>query len=914
MVLSQAKVKSVLSGDTLILTAVNNPNQERTLSLAYVSAPRLRREGDEPFAFESRDWLRRLVVGKVIQFNVFYSIPTGVKREYGVVMLQGGQRLPDFGVSEGWLKLRDDAGKRDETEEAKAILEKLELEEAKAKADSKGVWTGNGGRIENSYEIPDPQAFVEECKGKSMDGIVERVLSGDRMIIRILTSPTKHVQTLVLVAGIRAPATKRTNVSDGKEQAAEPYGAESHQFVEARLLQRNVKVEVLGVSPQGQLICNVKHPNGSIAEFLLKAGLARCTDHHSTLLGGSMAPLRQAEKHAKDSKIGVFQGHTGAKSSSTDTDAVITRVQTADTVYVRNKNGVEKRLNLSSVRQPKPTDPKQSPFQADAKEFLRKRLIGKHVKVSIDGKKPASDGYEEREVATITSNNKNIALTLVEAGYASVIRHRRDDDDRSPYYDELLAAEEAAQKDEKGMWSPKPPAAKQYVDYSESVQKAKVQSSVLMRQKKVPAVVDFVKSASRFTLLIPRENAKLTFVLSSIRAPRSARNPTDSSEPFGQEAHDFANRRCMQRDVEIDVEGTDKVGGFIGALYINRENFAKLLLEEGFASVHAYSAEQSGSATEYFAAEKKAKEGRKGMWHDWDPSKDDVDADTDAKDDPTDGVEKGVNGLSVNGSSQSPPTLKTDFRDILVTHVDPETLRLKIQMVGPGTSNLTNLMSSFRSHHTSNPTPKSLSADAPPKAGEYVSALFGADKTWYRARVRRNDREKKESEIVYIDYGNEEKVPWKTLRPLPDKFNISVLKAQAQDAAFSFLSFAKPGSEYAADALRFLEQEVMEREMVANVDFTDVKDNGLMYLTVLMGGGKATSMTESVNAELCAEGLANVSRGKKAKGWERKFVDGEGVGVVKFLKQKEEEAKGARRGIWEYGDLGDEDEEDDRRR
>jgi staphylococcal nuclease domain-containing protein 1 len=41
----QAKVKGVLSGDTLILT--NPRGLERTLSLAYVSAPRLRREGDE---------------------------------------------------------------------------------------------------------------------------------------------------------------------------------------------------------------------------------------------------------------------------------------------------------------------------------------------------------------------------------------------------------------------------------------------------------------------------------------------------------------------------------------------------------------------------------------------------------------------------------------------------------------------------------------------------------------------------------------------------------------------------------------------------------------------------------------------------------------------------------------------------
>jgi staphylococcal nuclease domain-containing protein 1 len=45
--IQQANVKSALSGDTLILTSVANPKQERVLSLAFVSAPRMRREGDE---------------------------------------------------------------------------------------------------------------------------------------------------------------------------------------------------------------------------------------------------------------------------------------------------------------------------------------------------------------------------------------------------------------------------------------------------------------------------------------------------------------------------------------------------------------------------------------------------------------------------------------------------------------------------------------------------------------------------------------------------------------------------------------------------------------------------------------------------------------------------------------------------
>ena len=326
------------------------------------------------------------------------------------------------------MKLRDDAGRKDDSEDSKELLEKLKLLEAKARAESKGVWQTSGGMLETSYEVPDPQGFADEWKGKSLDAVVEKVLSGDHLIVRLFLSPKKHIQTLVLIAGIRAPSTKRSNPTDGKEKPAEPYGPESQQFVETRLLQRNVKVSVYGVSPQGQLVCAVRHPNGSIAEFLLKAGLARCVDFHSTMLGAEMAALRKAERHAKSSKQGIYQGHVSTKPSSAgDTEATVTRVQTADTIYIRNKTGGEKRIGLSSIRQPKPSDPKQSPFQADAKEFLRKKLIGKHVRVTIDGKKAATEGYEEREVATIIRDEKMVALMLVEAGYASVIRHRRDD-------------------------------------------------------------------------------------------------------------------------------------------------------------------------------------------------------------------------------------------------------------------------------------------------------------------------------------------------------------------------------------------------------------------------------------------------------------------------------------------------------
>ncbi|EED17570.1 transcription factor (Snd1/p100), putative [Talaromyces stipitatus ATCC 10500] len=876
----EARVKQVLSGDTIVLGHVTNKGQERTLSLAYVSAPRLRREGDEPFAFLSREFLRELLVGKVVQFQVLYAVPTG--REYGTVKLPGTEAsLPELAVQEGWARVREEAGKRgDESEDSLTLLSHLRALEGQARDHNKGVW-GNDprGSLDTEYVIEDVKSLVEQYKGRQLDAVVERVLNGDRLLMRLFLEPTRHLHTIIAVAGIRAPSAPRT-AADGTQQQGEPLGSEAQQFVEARLLQRKVKSQLLGATPQGQLIGTVLHPNGNIAKYLLEAGLARCFDHHSTLLGAEMATFRQAEKTAKDKKLGLFTGHVAAKgpAGAADRDYIVGRVLNADTIFLRNKAGAEKKISLSSIRQPKPSDPAQAPYAAEAKEYLRKKVIGKHVKVTIDGKKPATEGYEEREVATVVQGNTNLALYLVEAGYASVIRHRHDDEDRSSQYDALLAAEEAAKSEQKGMWSNKPPKTKQYQDYSENVQKAKMEVSILQRQKRVPAIVDFVKSASRFTVLVPRENAKLTFVLSGIRAPKSARGPDDTAEPFGNEAHEFANKRVLQRDVEIDVENIDKVGGFIGVLYVNRENFAKLLVEEGLATVHAYSAEQSGHGPELFAAEKKAKEARKGIWHDWDPSKD---------------VEE-EEELAGNGAAEDNGETVTerrkDYRDVMVTHIDPTTAKLKVQQIGSGTSALTELMNSFRSFHLSkaNETP----LPGPPKAGDFVAAQFSEDNEWYRAKIRRNDREKKTAEVLYVDYGNSEVIPWTRLRPLTQQFSVQKLKPQAADATLSLLQFPV-SPEYLADAVQFIGEQTFDRELVANVDY--VSPEGTLFVT-LLDPRSSENLEQSINAEILREGLAMVPR--KLKAWERAAAD-----TLAHYKKVEEEAKQNRRGMWEYGDL-----------
>ncbi|KAJ6257529.1 hypothetical protein Dda_7314 [Drechslerella dactyloides] len=873
-----AIVKSVLSGDTLVLVPTDAPagdsSKEKLLSLAFVTAPRLRREGDEPFAFNSREFLRRNIVGRDVNYSVVYTVPT-TNREYGNAVVPGGPSIVEYAVAEGWAKVRDDAGKREESSEHGDAIEKLKALENKARLEYKGMWSQtDDGLIAVNNEAPtNPAAFLEKWKGKQIDAVVERVIAGDRVAVRLQLTPKEHQQIVVLVAGIKAPQSKRPDAP------AEECGEESKMFVERRLLQRTVKVELVGLSPQNQFIGHVVHPKGSIAHFILLDGLARCFDQHSSMLGAGMATLREQEAKAKANRVNLWKGLVvKEKPAGSAFDCVVTRVQSADTIYVRTRAGVEKKISLSSIRAPpRPaghTDPKvPSQWQAEAKDFLRRKLIGKHVLVSLDGKRPASDGYEERDMTTVTFANQNVGLVLVENGLATVIRHRRDDEDRSPIWDTLIAAEEAAIKSLKGLHNPNAPAPKPIVDASESEQKAKAHLAFLSRQKKIPAVVDYIAAGSRFKLLIPKENVRLTFVLGCIRAPKTARNPSEQSEPYGQEALDFATRRVYQRDVEIDIEGIDKANGFIGTMYVGKESLAKLLVEEGLATVHAYSAERSVHGSVLFAAERAAKEARKNIWKDWTPAEDEEEAEP----------------SNAAAEDTATYTKRQDYRDVVVTNAE-ETGKLKVQLVGSGTEQLEKMMAEFRIFHSSksNDTP----LPAPPRVGDVVASRFSEDGSYYRARVRRVDREAKKADVLYMDYGNSETVPFSSLRPLTQaQFSTTKLKPQAVDAYLSFCQF--PGSEmYSKDAVSYLMELTGNKELVGNVDYTD-KD-GTMYLTLFQKASQTAD--ENINKNMVEEGMCMVPR--KLKAWERAYSD-----RLDVLRQAEEAAKTGRRGMWEYGDL-----------
>ena len=133
-------------------------------------------------------------------------------------------------------------------------------------------------------------------------------------------------------------------------------------------------------------------------------------------------------------------------------------------------------------------------------------------------------------------------------------------------------------------------------------------------------------------LFIPKSTAIINFIFAGIVCPRSApKGSKTADEPFCHEAAAFTRRMLMQREVQIDVDGVDKMGNFVGYLFFAQEeggslcNISEMLLEQGLATLHT-SAERTKHYKLMELAEERARHSKRNMWvnHKELPSEDEV--------------------------------------------------------------------------------------------------------------------------------------------------------------------------------------------------------------------------------------------------------------------------------------------------
>uniref|UniRef100_A0A2K6UMZ5 Staphylococcal nuclease domain-containing protein n=1 Tax=Saimiri boliviensis boliviensis TaxID=39432 RepID=A0A2K6UMZ5_SAIBB len=873
---------TVLSGCAIIVRGQprGGPPPERQINLSNIRAGNLARRAaatqpdakdtpDEPWAFPAREFLRKKLIGKEVCFTIENKTPQG--REYGMIYLgkdTNGENIAESLVAEGLATRRE--GMRANNPEQNRLSEC----EEQAKAAKKGTWSeGNGSHTirDLKYTIENPRHFVDSHHQKPVNAIIEHVRDGS--VVRALLLPDYYLVT-VMLSGIKCPTFRRE--ADGSE-TPEPFAAEAKFFTESRLLQRDVQI-ILESCHNQNILGTILHPNGNITELLLKEGFARCVDWSIAVYTRGAEKLRAAERFAKERRLRIWRDYVAPTANLDQKDkqfvAKVMQVLNADAIVVKLNSGDYKTIHLSSIRPPRlegeNTQDKNKklrplydiPYMFEAREFLRKKLIGKKVNVTVDYIRPASPATEtvpafsERTCATVTIGGINIAEALVSKGLATVIRYRQDDDQRSSHYDELLAAEARAIKNGKGLHSKKEVPIHRVADISGDTQKAKQFLPFLQRAGRSEAVVEYVFSGSRLKLYLPKETCLITFLLAGIECPRGARNLpglVQEGEPFSEEATLFTKELVLQREVEVEVESMDKAGNFIGWLHIDGANLSVLLVEHALSKVH-FTAERSSYYKSLLSAEEAAKQKKEKVWAHYEEQP----------------VEEVMPVLEEKERSAS-------YKPVFVTEITDD-LHFYVQDVETGTQ-LEKLMENMRNDIASHPPVEGSYA---PRRGEFCIAKF-VDEEWYRARVEKIESPAK-VHVFYIDYGNREILPSTRLGTLPPAFSTRVLPAQATEYAFAFIQV--PQDEDArTDAVDSVVRDIQNTQCLLNVEHLSA---GCPHVTLQFADSKG-----DVGLGLVKEGLVMVEVRK-----EKQFQK-----VITEYLNAQESAKSARLNLWRYGDF-----------
>ena len=178
---------------------------------------------DEPLAWESREFLRKLLVGKTVLCTVSYKTDTG--REYGKVLM--GSNNPDEAddvaeklVMEGLAKVRDNckgmsilldtfntflaeakSNTNKNTNNNVLLLlsdDKLKAAEETAKTAEKGMHAPDASeRVRQVvWEIDNPRQLVDRMLGKPISAIIENVRDGST--VRAFLLPDFYHITLMM--------------------------------------------------------------------------------------------------------------------------------------------------------------------------------------------------------------------------------------------------------------------------------------------------------------------------------------------------------------------------------------------------------------------------------------------------------------------------------------------------------------------------------------------------------------------------------------------------------------------------------------------------------------------------------------------------------------------------------------------
>lgn len=910
-------VKAVPSGDTVLLmrqgAPINGPPPEMRLTLSSLKAPMLSRDAqsDEPFAWASREYLREKLIGKSVTFRIDYRVQS-LNRVFATVFSGEGNSVNLAVVTAGLAKIRRPVGDK---EECSPEYDALLAAEEKAAAGRVGLHAGGAASV--SRKVPaagdnlmEGDAFVAWCKGKALNAIVEYISNGScvkALLKDVPLSSEKHMGDRLLtvcLSGVQCPGFRR---ADGANPSTPPnpmpFAVNARFLSEIRLLNRDVSISVDGIDRNGILFATIHEPQAKlyIGEELLRAGFAK-TVSWSIDLSNKAPALRAAEKYARDHRLGVWQGFRAPTRNPELFAGRCVEVVSGDMIAVLDDNtGKVRRISLASVRASRGERPGRDRSTiaigpaAEAKEALRKKLVGRRVKVKVEYTRTPSEDSVRKDTmmfATVIregdSKNLDVSLPLISSGLLSVIRHRGEED-RAALYEEYLERQKTAIDVKRGLHGDVQNTTMRINNLTGPDAKRRSRDILAGLQRNGPyrGVVEYVSSASRYRIFLPTESMLITLALRAVRCPTSTRKTYGpdgsikeevSGEPHGDEAADFARENIMQRDVEVVVNNVDRIGAFLGNISVmnpsgEKTDVSAMLLSNGFGYMHeSFDSSRDPSGSSYVALQKEAKEAKKGGWVDY--------------------VEPTEADRSV---AEKVPAKKTIVGVVCeigfggkVFVQERDTCKAALASVESGLAGL-----------SLDRAPETPVAGLRP--GLVVAAKYSADNTWYRAKVLYVHKGKG-VDVRFIDYGNEELVDGKDIR----RFGAAAPFANSSPIAMevNFAHIIVPGREDSngVSAGEFLKDVMFGKEVTVSVTKMEGKAKISGDISVATAGSSdSSSPPSSVREQLLRAGLARLVRKK----------DRASRAAFKELRPLEEVGIASRQYLWHYGEAVESDCDED---
>lgn len=820
---------------------------------------------------------------------------------------------------------------------------------------------------------PSVEALFQQFQNIPIKGIVEDVREGStiRCEIYMPTGDSQEIVSQMLwvcLSGIqseRMPKPVKIQRMEHDERTARgdkrgtfnrihptPNAIEAKTNVERRLLHQDVTITLQNYSKtENKVWGTVLLGQHDISVLLLRQGL-------SWTEGWSMAPesreqYMQSEAIAQKEKKGRWAAEAPAKrkTRSPESEWVVTQVYNADCVQLSSIKEIsdggkieDKRAYLAHIKAPR--ENRQSGEGAadvyawEAKEFVRKALIGKPIRVKTIYKKqfaarPGEKVAPQTEFVSISyDESKDIAYELVKQGLARVIR--TNEMTRADNYFQLSEQNEKASQQKIGVHGDdskyKEPSREDLtLPRMSNEQKRETKKREILRKSRslmtrmglkdnidlgnqgrsrddrmrnhsepLQAVVEYVFGATRMKVRITVDNKMYMIILflGGIRGMRG-QDLNEKERLLQRTSDEWVRKQVQQReDIYVVIESLDKNSNFVGHVLVGSggksKNLSFKLLEEGWVDIFIPAARRSKFGKRLINAEKDAKEARIGKWEGY-VEIDETQYDPNVKRDPT--MPKKPEKHRMEGSK-----LKAN-----VTFVESAT-ELFVVFTGEKQYDADyNAVTDYMG--TVNPASNQIQKSAF-KTGDLVAGLFSG--AYYRCRISSIRNKDRIHNVRFIDFGN--RGPLKEAEILPlERFengrciagaNMKTIPALAKRCRLAGL---KPPPEKSADycnsAGTFFAQNAYG---AVEIEVLQVKRERKFEVYAV----EATKDGINLNEHMVEQGWCRVDeRNWSMWGGGRNKAETKYPKRLKTLTELQAAAQTKHHGMYQYGTVDSEDED-----